>query len=83
MTLRLSGPHPALLHRPEKEKRAYISAPIILSKLLEPAKRPLAGPSSMERIIGAEIRALFLWSVHSVMLDVVMWYRHSGKCIFL
>ena len=43
-----------------QRKRARISAPIILSKLLEPANRPLAGPSSLERIIGAEIRALFL-----------------------
>ena len=55
----------------DQRKRAHISAPIILSKLLELAKWLLADPSSMERIMGAEIHALFLWSVHAVMLDVV------------
>ena len=54
----------------ERKESLYLS-PNYVSKLLEPAKRPLAGPSSIERIIGAEICALFLWSVHSVMLDVV------------
>ena len=48
----------------DQRKRACISAPIILFKLLELAKWPLlAGPSCLERKIGAEIPALFLWSM--------------------
>ena len=47
-----------------QRKRACISAPIILFKLLELAKWPLlAGPSCLERRIGAEIPTLFLWSM--------------------
>ena len=51
-----------------QRKRASISAPIILSKLLGPASVLLASSSSLEIIIGAEILALFLAS--AVMLNV-------------
>ena len=59
---RLGGIH--ILHYcTDKRKRARISAPIILSKLLELVKQPLTGPSSLEGIIRTEIYALFLLSV--------------------
>ena len=45
-------------------KRARNSAPIIVSKLFGPTSGRLADSSSLERIIGTELRALFLWSVH-------------------
>ena len=57
--------YPALLHWQEKES-SYLSPNYSFQAAwawLEPAKRPLAGPSSLKRIIGADIRALFLWSV--------------------
>ena len=53
--------HSALLYWQEKES-LYLSRDYS-SKLLEPAKRPLASPSSLKRIIRADIRALYLWSV--------------------
>ena len=43
--------------------KAHISAPFFLSKQLGPASSHLTVSSSLKRIIGAEIQALFLWSV--------------------
>ena len=47
----------------DQRKRAHSSAPIILSKLLEPFKQPLVGLTCLERIIGTEIHACLMASL--------------------